>query len=89
MDARPETGADLTESARSGIGPRWLMGPGRQAGKFLVNPLVVRTIAGRIGPYAVVRHVGRRSGRACATPVRAASHCDTVMIALILGTETD
>jgi hypothetical protein len=28
MDARPDTGVDLAESARSGIGPRWLMGPG-------------------------------------------------------------
>ena len=89
MDARPERRADLTESARAGIGPRWLMGPGRQAGKFLVNPLVVRTIAGRIGPYAVVRHVGRRSGRAYATPVWAASRGDDFMIALILGTEAD
>ena len=68
MDSPLETGADMSESAKSGIGPRWLMGPGRQAGKFLVNPLVVRTIAGRIGPYAVVRHVGRLSGRAYATP---------------------
>jgi hypothetical protein len=54
MDVRPDTGADIAESARSGIGPRWLMGPGRHAGKILVNPLVARTIAGRIGPYAVV-----------------------------------
>jgi deazaflavin-dependent oxidoreductase (nitroreductase family) len=89
MGARPDTGADLAESARSGIGPRWLMGPGRQAGKSLVNPLVVRTIAGRIGPYAVVRHVGRRSGRAYSTPVWAALRGDDIMIALILGTETD
>ena len=89
MDARPETGADLTESARSGIGPRWLMGPGRQAGKFLVNPLVGRTIAGRVGPYAVVQHVGRRSARPYATPVWAASRGDDFMIALIHGTQTD
>jgi deazaflavin-dependent oxidoreductase (nitroreductase family) len=89
MDARPGTGADLTESARTGIGPRWLMSAGRQAGKFLVNPLVVRSIAGRIGPYAVVRHVGRRSGRAYVTPVWAVSRGDDFMIALILGTETD
>jgi deazaflavin-dependent oxidoreductase (nitroreductase family) len=88
MDVRSETGADQA-AARSGIGPRWLMGPGRQAGKFLVNPIVVRTIAGRIGPYAVVRHVERRSGRAYATPVWAASRGDDFMIALILGTETD
>src|SRR5262247_782864 len=89
MDAQPETGAELAQSARSGIGPRWLMAAGRQAGKFLVNPLIDRTIAGHIGPYAVVRHVGRRSGRAYATPVWAASRGDDVLIALILGTETD
>jgi deazaflavin-dependent oxidoreductase (nitroreductase family) len=89
MEARPDKDAGLTESARAGIGPRWLTGPGRQAGKFVVNPLLVRTIAGRIGPYAVVRHVGRRSGRAYATPVWAASRGDDFMIALILGTEAD
>jgi deazaflavin-dependent oxidoreductase (nitroreductase family) len=88
-DAQPDTGADLAQSARSGIGPRWLMAGGRQAGKFLVNPLIVRTIGGRIGPYAVVRHVGRRSGRAYATPVWAASRGDDFVIALILGTEAD
>jgi hypothetical protein len=60
MNIRPDAGADLAESARSGIGPRWLMGPGKQVGKFVVNPILVRTVAGRIGPYAVVRHVGRR-----------------------------
>jgi deazaflavin-dependent oxidoreductase (nitroreductase family) len=89
MDARPDTGVDLAELARLGIGPRWLMGFGRQTGKFLVNPLVVRTIAGRVRPYAVVRHVGRRSGRVYATPVWAASRGDDFMIALLLGTETD
>src|SRR5262247_2222753 len=89
MNARPDAGVDLAESARSGIGPRWLMAPGRQVGKFLVNPLVIRTLAGRVGPYAVVRHVGRRSGRAYATPAWAASRGDDVLIALILGTETD
>jgi deazaflavin-dependent oxidoreductase (nitroreductase family) len=89
MDAHPKRGADPTVSARSGIVPRWLLGPGRRAGKYLVNPLVVRTVAGRLGPYAIVRHVGRRSGRIYATPVWAASLGDDVMIALILGTETD
>lgn len=89
MDARPKTGADPTASARTGIVPRWLMGPGRQAAKYLVNPFVVRTVAGRLRPYAVVRHVGRRSGRAYATPVWAASLGEDFMIALILGTETD
>lgn len=88
VEAHPETGADPTLSARSGIVPRWLMGPGRRAAKYLVNPLVM-TFSGRLGPYALLRHVGRRSGRAYATPVWAASLGDDFVVALILGTETD
>ncbi|MGH2500094.1 MAG: nitroreductase family deazaflavin-dependent oxidoreductase [Candidatus Limnocylindria bacterium] len=88
MDAHPETGDDAARSARSGIVPRWLMGPGRQVGKYLVNPLVT-TFFGRLGLCAVVRHVGRRSGRAYATPVYAASLGDDFVVTLILGTETD
>jgi deazaflavin-dependent oxidoreductase (nitroreductase family) len=93
MDAHPKTGARPTGSTRSGIVPgivpRWLIGPGRQAGKYLVNPLVVRTVAGRLGPCAVVRHVGRRSGRTYATPVYAAPLGDDFMIALFVGSEAD
>lgn len=89
MDARPEKGADPTGAARSGMGSRLLMGPGRQAGKYLVNPLVVRTIAGRLGPTAVVRHIGRQSGRAYRTPVYAAALGDDFVILLLLGRETD
>lgn len=72
-----------------GIVPRWLIGPGRQAGKYLVNPLIAMTVAGRLGPCVVVRHVGRRSGRAYATPVYAAPLGDDFVIALMVGTEAD
>jgi deazaflavin-dependent oxidoreductase (nitroreductase family) len=88
MGAHPETRDDPTRSARSGIVPRWLVDPARQVGKYLVNPLVL-TFAGRLGPYAVVRHVGRRSGRAYSTPVWAASLGDDFVVALIIGTEAD
>ncbi len=74
--------------ARPGVMPRWLMGPGRVAAKHLVNPLVM-SVAGRLGPYGVVRHVGRRSHRAYATPVWAGALGDDFVIALVLGTETD
>lgn len=72
-----------------GIVPRWVIGPGRQAGKYLVNPLILRTAAGRLGPTAIVRHVGRRSGRTYATPVYAGRLGDDFMIALLVGTEAD
>jgi deazaflavin-dependent oxidoreductase (nitroreductase family) len=87
MEPDPKT-ADLA-AARSGIVPRWLIRPGKWAGKYLVNPLIVKTFGGRLGPAAVVRHVGRRSGRAYATPVYAGALGDDFVIALILGTETD
>jgi deazaflavin-dependent oxidoreductase (nitroreductase family) len=64
------------------------MDPARQVGKYLVNPLVL-IFSGRLGPYAVVRHVGRRSGRAYATPVWAAPLGDDFVVALIIGTEAD
>lgn len=88
MDAQPDRAADRTGSARSGIVPRWLIRPGGRVAKYLVNPLVLR-LSGRLGPYAVLRHVGRRSGRAHATPVWAASLGDDFVIALIIGTEAD
>src|SRR5687767_14833947 len=75
-------------AARTGIGPRWLLDPIRQAGKRLFNPLVL-TFSGRRGPYAVVRHVGRRSGRPYVTPVVAASLGDDFVIPLPFGTEAD
>ena len=60
----------------------------RQFAKRLFNPLVL-PITGRFGPYAVVRHVGRRSGRQYATPVVAFPLGDGFVIPLPYGPEVD
>ncbi len=55
----------------------------------VMRPLALRS-AGREGAAtSVVRHVGRRSGRAYRTPVIAARHDDRFLIALPYGERTD
>ena len=54
-----------------------------------MRPLALRS-AGREGSStSVVRHVGRRSGRAYETPVIAVQHDDSFLIALPYGERTD
>jgi deazaflavin-dependent oxidoreductase (nitroreductase family) len=54
-----------------------------------MRPLALRS-AGREGSStSVVRHVGRRSGRTYQTPVIAAQHDDSFLIALPYGERTD
>ena len=54
-----------------------------------MRPLALRS-AGREGSStAVVRHVGRRSGRTYETPVIAVRHDDSFLIALPYGKRTD
>ena len=40
-------------------------------------------------PWAVILHRGRRTGRAYRTPVLAFRHGDTIVVALLYGTESD
>ena len=70
-----------------GIGPRWLTDALRQVQKR-VNPLIL-TFAGRIGPYGVVQHVGRRSGRRYLTPVAVRMLGDDFVAPLPYSTATD
>ncbi len=54
-----------------------------------MRPLALRS-AGKAGSNtSVVRHVGRRSGRAYETPVIAVQHDDSFLIALPYGKRTD
>ena len=54
-----------------------------------MRPLALRS-AGKEGSHtSVVRHVGRRSGRTYETPVIAARHGDSFLIALPYGERTD
>ena len=56
----------------------------------LLNPLVL-SFAGREGSggYAIIRHLGRRSGRPYATPVVAQPTADGFVIALPYGADVD
>ncbi len=53
-----------------------------------VNP-VARRFAGRVPPFAIVRHVGRSSGRAYQTPIMVFRTDDGFVIALTYGPGTD
>jgi len=53
------------------------------------RPLAMRSAGKQGSDTAVVRHVGRRSGRTYETPVIAARHDDSFLIALPYGERTD
>ncbi len=55
----------------------------------LFNPLQMRTAGSRGATTSVVRHVGRTSGRALATPVDAIATEDGFLIALPYGTQSN
>jgi len=52
------------------------------------NPLALR-VAGCLPGFAIVRHIGRKSGRAYRTPVNAFRTDDGYIIALTYGSESD
>ena len=54
-----------------------------------MRPLALRSAGQEGSATSVVRHVGRRSGRTYQTPVVAASHDDSFLIALPYGQRTD
>jgi deazaflavin-dependent oxidoreductase (nitroreductase family) len=53
------------------------------------RPLALRSAGKEGSSTSVVRHVGRRSGRVYETPVVAAQHDDSFLIALPYGERTD
>jgi len=54
-----------------------------------MRPLALRSAGHEGSSTSVVRHVGRRSGRTYQTPVIAARHDDSFLIALPYGQRTD
>ena len=54
-----------------------------------MRPLALRSAGKEGSNTSVVRHVGRRSGRTFETPVVAAQHDDSFLIALPYGERTD
>jgi deazaflavin-dependent oxidoreductase (nitroreductase family) len=60
----------------------------RRVNRALTNPLM-RPLAGRLTPLAIVHHVGRKSGRRYQTPVLAFSTDEGFVTPLPYGTDTD
>ncbi|MFM9377767.1 nitroreductase family deazaflavin-dependent oxidoreductase [Gordonia sp. VNK21] len=58
------------------------------ANKYVANPLQ-RLWADKLPPWAVVEHVGRRSGTQYSTPVLAWVEGGKLSIPLVYGTESD
>jgi deazaflavin-dependent oxidoreductase (nitroreductase family) len=61
----------------------------RQFNKRTFNPWILRSAGGAHSPFAVVGHVGRRSGAAYKTPVIAMPGSDGFVFALTYGPEVD
>ena len=61
----------------------------RQFNKNVLNPVVLPLAGSRLRFYAIVRHVGRRSGRSYSTPVVAESTADGFVIPLLYGKQDD
>lgn len=59
-----------------------------RANKYVTNP-IQRRWAPHLAPWAVIEHVGRRSGRSYRTPVLAWVADDTISIVLHYGRDTD
>lgn len=59
-----------------------------RSNRWLVNPLM-RRFAGTIPPFALIEHVGRRTGKRYRTPVFAFSANDGFVIALVYTRDSD
>jgi deazaflavin-dependent oxidoreductase (nitroreductase family) len=59
-----------------------------RANRFVLNP-VTRRFAGRIAPFAIIGHRGRKSGRQYHLPIMAFPQGDGFIIALTYGPDTD
>jgi len=57
--------------------------------KYTLNPLTRRVAHSSFGPFAIVRHVGRRSGKVYETPIIARIVEDGFVIELTYGHDVD
>lgn len=57
--------------------------------KYVTNRLTYRLAYASRGPFALVRHVGRRSGRHYETPIFAFPSAEVFVIALTYGPDVD
>jgi len=64
--------------------PRWVA----HANRYVTNP-IARMFAGRVGPLAIIEHVGRSSGTAYRTPVIAYPTTTGWVVPMTYGAGTD
>jgi deazaflavin-dependent oxidoreductase (nitroreductase family) len=57
--------------------------------KYTLNPLTRGLARTSYGPFAIIRHVGRRSGKQYETPLIVAPTVDGIVIELTYGPEAD
>jgi deazaflavin-dependent oxidoreductase (nitroreductase family) len=57
--------------------------------KYTLNPLTRQLARSSIGPFSIIRHVGRRSGKRYETPIIVAPISDGFMIELTYGPNVD
>jgi deazaflavin-dependent oxidoreductase (nitroreductase family) len=57
--------------------------------KYTLNPMTRRIAHSSFGPFAIVRHVGRRSGKSYETPIIARPVKDGFVIELSYGYDVD
>ena len=68
---------------------RWILDPIRRFNRRYYNRVVLIFAGERGTPYAVIRHVGRRSGQKYETPVFATPIVDGFLLALYYGAEVE
>ena len=61
----------------------------RLSNKYLLNPVMLRPAGTRYWYASVIHHVGRRSGKAYATPIVAERVGDKFIVPLPYGTQVD
>ncbi len=64
--------------------PQWLA----RANRYLANPIITR-FAGRVPPFAILEHAGRKSGKHYCIPMIVFRTGETFTIALTYGAKTD
>jgi deazaflavin-dependent oxidoreductase (nitroreductase family) len=57
--------------------------------KYTLNPFTRRLAYTRFGPFAIIRHIGRRSGKPYETPIIARHLADGFVIELTYGDRVD
>ena len=87
----PASNRARTPCAEGGIAPAWALDRVRRFNRRVFNPVVLALTAGgrRWARFALIRHVGRRSGRAYATPVWVIRTGDHFLVPLTYGTRAD